>query len=85
VDCSVPSDAARCAASDDRVRNRADLRADVNPTDALSFGVAGQYQVDDYGAAERFGFISPVQRSASWAWRSLCIGRDPKLARSLSR
>lgn len=42
----------------DRVRNRADLRADLNPTDALSFGVAGQYQIDDYGAAERFGFKS---------------------------
>ena len=42
----------------DRVRNRADLRADVDPTDALSFGVAGQYQIDDYGAAERFGFKS---------------------------
>ena len=42
----------------DRIRNRADLRADVNPTDALSFGVAGQYQIDDYGAAERFGFKS---------------------------
>lgn len=40
----------------DRVRNRADLRADINATDALSFGVAGQYQNDDYGAAERFGF-----------------------------
>lgn len=42
----------------DRVRNRADLRAEVDPTDALSFGVAGQYQNDDYGAAERFGFKS---------------------------
>ena len=42
----------------DRIRNRADLRADVSPTEALSFGVAGQYQNDDYGAAERFGFKS---------------------------
>lgn len=42
----------------DRVRNRADLRADVTPVEAVSFGVAGQYQNDDYGAAERFGFKS---------------------------
>lgn len=42
----------------DRVRNRADLRADVSPLESLSFGVAGQYQNDDYGAAERFGFKS---------------------------
>lgn len=40
----------------DRVRNRADLRADVSPAEAVTFGVAGQYQNDDYGAAERFGF-----------------------------
>lgn len=39
----------------DRVRNRADLRADVTPVEAVSFGVAGSYQNDDYGASERFG------------------------------
>lgn len=42
----------------DRVRSRADLRADVSPVEAVSFGVAGQYQNDDYGAAERFGLKS---------------------------
>lgn len=42
----------------DRVRNRADLRADIEPMDSLSFGIAGQYQKDEYGAEERFGFKS---------------------------
>lgn len=42
----------------DRVRNRTDLRADVNPTDDLSLGLSGQYQKDEYGAGERFGFKS---------------------------
>lgn len=39
----------------DRVRNRADLRADVTPVEAVSFGAAGSYQNDDYGVNERFG------------------------------
>ncbi len=42
----------------DRVRNRADLRADISPMETVSFGAAGQYQNDDYGGGERFGFKS---------------------------
>lgn len=42
----------------DRIRNRVDLRADITPVEALSFGIGGQYQKDDYGVAERFGLKS---------------------------
>lgn len=42
----------------ERIRNRADLRADVSLRKDLSLGLAGQYQDDNYGAGKRFGFKS---------------------------
>lgn len=42
----------------ERVRNRADLRADVSVSQKMSLGLAGQYQDDNYGAGKRFGFKS---------------------------
>ncbi|MBI3565611.1 MAG: MtrB/PioB family decaheme-associated outer membrane protein [Elusimicrobia bacterium] len=42
----------------DRVRHRADLRADVTPVDSVTFGVGGRYQNDEYGADDRFGLKS---------------------------
>lgn len=42
----------------ERIRNRADLRADVSLGKDLSLGLAGQYQDDNYGTGKRFGFKS---------------------------
>jgi len=42
----------------ERIRGRADLRADVSLASSLSLGAAGQYQSDNYGTGKRFGFKS---------------------------
>ena len=42
----------------DRIRQRTNLRAELTPAEALSFGFGGQYQDDAYGAGDRFGYKS---------------------------